>query len=877
MPRRRKTDGLCRWSSRYSGRKTGRALLALALAAAVLVTAHDPASGAAADVEKPTRLSGTDRYTTAVKIAEAYVDEVESISGQPDVNTVILTSGLDEHFGYTLPTPALAKLHRAPVLLTATDELPSGVATFLARPAITTVYIVGNEDVVSADVEVAVAAISGVTVNRIADVDTAVDAAVAIAGLVGWSPGSPGEIPGRGRTALLATGESFADALAAGPLAYRGEHPILLTPTSELPAAVSTFLRDSLTDHVVILGGTAAVSAAVESSVTGLGISTQRWRGADRFATAIDIAEELQGTDSPQACFDDSGDVGLASGWRSPDAIASGPLLGELCAPLLLTGRDALPSTVEEFLKSDDYATGDAAGKLRITVFGGTAAVGSRTLDSAARAATLVALGATLEAFDGGCHITVNFAAPVRADDAAIVANYFNGNVPFRPEEVEGLIDTGNDTSTSTAVLTLAGALLEAGATVPTGCAAPLQGRDRIGILDGKIRMATGSRRVGRVEYFVAADETRPALTLNAAQGSSKIWIESDEPLQARDNSVTVTFRRTGISSVLEQVTVPAGVIRFDVDVPSSFGDGLKIGDSISITASRLSDLAGNAGRTIRRVVTRDTTAPRVSRITVTEPHPVSQASVTLTAGDAQFPSDALRIIAKPATAIDGTVGNEWTIDIDVRSRRPSSWSVTQTTSVQVSVPNQRILVVALSNTTEAATIGQVADDLEARREFTRLFTIERLGVDFDTPIDTGGRKRFTGGASTVDLALYWTEVAQECDLVSLEQPRTRLIEIDADGDGATDFALDGFTFADSDVTFVDGEPDGSDSIEPDRAACDTTTPGVRPGTLVARIQSGRGDGLPSTRSRAFVRSDAITDLAGNPNVRQTVSRFESP
>ncbi|WP_419837172.1 cell wall-binding repeat-containing protein [Candidatus Poriferisodalis sp.] len=877
MPRRRKTDGLCRCSNRYSVRKIGRALVALALAASVLATAHSPAMGAAADVEKPTRLSGTDRYTTAVKVAEAYVTEVESTAGQPTVDTVILTSGLDEHFGYTLPTPALAKLHSAPVLLTAPDELPSAVATFLARPAITTVYIVGNEDVVSAGVEVDVAAINGVTVNRIADVGTAVDAAAAIAGLVGWSPGSPGEIPGRGRTVLLATGENFADALAAGPLAYRGEHPILLIPQSELPAAVPTFLRDSLTDHVVILGGTAAVSTAVENSVKGLGITTQRWQGTDRFATAIDIAEELLGTDPPQQCFDDSGDIGLAYGWRSPDAIVSGPLLGELCAPLLLTERDALPLTVGEFLRSDDYVVGDTAGKLRITVFGGTAAVGSRAVDSAMRAATLVALGATLEAFDGGCHIAVTFAAPVRTPDATNVANYFYGNAPFRPEEVEGLIDAGNETSTTKAVLTLSGALLETDATVPTGCVTPLQGRDRIGILDGKIQIATGSRRVGRVDYFVAADETPPTLALNAAQGSSKIWIEADEPLRAGDDSVTVVFRRSGISSVSEQVTVPAGVVRFDVAVPTSFGDSLKIGDSISIASSQLRDLAGNAGKAIRRIVTRDTTAPRVSRITVTEPHPVSQASVTLTAGDAQIPGEALKITAKPGTAIDGTVGNEWTIDLDVRSRRPSSWSVTQTTSVQVSATNQHILVVALSSSTDAATIGEVADDLEARRAFNQLFTVERLGLDFDTPIDTGGRKRFAGGASTVDLAVYWTEVARECDVLSNEQARTRLIEIDADGDGATDFALDGFTFGGSDVIFVDGEADGSDSIEPDRAVCDTTTPGVRPGTLVARIQSERSDGLPSTESSAFVRSNAITDLAGNPNLRQVVLRFEGP
>lgn len=856
---------------------------ALALGASVLATAHSPAMGAAAEVQKPVRLAGADRYATAVKIAEAYVAEAEGTAGRAAVNTVILTSGLDEHFGYTLPTPALARLYNAPVLLTEPGKLPSAVTRFLARPAITTVYIVGNAAVVSADVERAVAAISGIAVNRIATVDTAYDAAVEIAGLVGTSPGSPGEVLGRGRTALLATGENFADALTAGPLAYRGEHPILLTHTSQLSAAVSTFLRDSATDHVIILGGSAAVSAAVENAVKALGVSTQRWHGADRFGTAIDIAEELLGTDAPQECFDHSGDIGLAYGWRSPDAIVSGPLLGELCAPLLLTERNALPPAVQNFLQSDDYVTGDAAGKLRITVFGGTAAVASSVLAAATKAATQEAVGATLAAFDGGCHVTVTFAAPVRTADAQDVTHYFNGNEPFRPEEVQGAIDAGSDASTTKAVLTLAGAVLETGATVPTGCITPLGGRDRIGIVGGEIKVAASSRRVGRVEYFVPADTAAPTLTLNAAQGSNRVWIEASEPLQAPRGSVTVAFRRRGIPTVSLPVTVPAGATRFEAFVPNSFGDALRIGDSISLAANQVRDLTGKANRAVRRVVVRDTTAPRVSRITVTEPHPVAQASVTLTArdpgvaGNAQTASDALRITARPGTAADGTVGNEWTIDLDVRSRRPSNWSVTQTTSVQVSVPNRRILVVALSSSADKATIREVADDLRARRGFDSLFTVEVLGADFDTPVDTGGRKRFAGGASTVDLAVYWTEVARECDAVEGTQARTRLIEIDADGNGITDFALDGFTFGVSDVIFVDGEPDGSDSIEPDRAACDTTTPGVRPGTLVARVQSGRSNGLPSTRSSALIRSGAITDFAGNANARQTVSRLRSP
>ena len=477
-PASRRWEGVGARRSRPRQRwRLGRVLMALVLAATALALTPNPAMGAAAEVERPDRLSGIDRYGTAVKIAEAYVAEVESTSGRRSVDTVILTSGLDAHFGYALPTPALSRLYEAPVLLTEPDKLPSAVTTFLTQPAISRVYIVGDTSVVSAAVERAVDAISGVTVSRIANVSTSYAAAVAMANLAGWSPGSPGEVRGKGRTALLATGENFADALAAGPLAYRGEHPILLTPSTALPAAVSTFLRDSRTEHVIILGGNRAVSAGIENDVKSLGITVERWMGTDRFGTAIDIAEALLGFDTPQECFDSSGDIGLAYGWRSPDAIVSGPLLGELCAPLLLTERDTLPSAVGDFLKSDNWVTGDAAGKLRFTVFGGTAAVANRVVNQATDVAELAALSAAFEATEGGCQFTVTFAEPVLRADAALAANYLNGNSPFTDSEIEGSIDVGSGTSTTKAVVTLVGGTVNTGATVPTGCSTALGAR----------------------------------------------------------------------------------------------------------------------------------------------------------------------------------------------------------------------------------------------------------------------------------------------------------------------------------------------------------------------------------------------------------------
>src|SRR3954467_7548239 len=72
--------------------------------------------------------------------------------------------------------------------------------------------------------------------------------------------------------ALLARGDSFPDALAGNYVAGGGPgSPILLTPRDSLsPAALSAF-QQLKTKTVVILGGTSAVSSAVETDLKNRG------------------------------------------------------------------------------------------------------------------------------------------------------------------------------------------------------------------------------------------------------------------------------------------------------------------------------------------------------------------------------------------------------------------------------------------------------------------------------------------------------------------------------------------------------------------------------------------------------------------------------
>ena len=840
------------------GRRAVRALVALAVAAGVLAVAHDPAQGAATYAEQR-RLEGPTRYETAVDIAEAYIDEVDRRRGET-VDTVVLTSGANDHFAYALPVSALSRLHVAPLLLTQPTRLPSSVAAFLSQNDISEVIVVGGETVVSATVAGAIEALGDITVTRIDRADP-YSTAAALAEHVGESV-SPGEFPVDGRTALLATGENFTDALAAGPLAYRGNHPILLTRSIELPEATEMYLAASGIEHVVILGGGAAVSAEVEQAVSDLGIEITRWSGADRFATAVRIAEELLGVETPADCFDGS-EVGLAYGRRSPDAIVSGPLLGELCAPLLLSELDELPDSVAVLLRSNDYVTGDIDGNVRLTVFGGTGAVSDDALMDAIEAAQLPELSARLSGVEGGCHFTVEFSEPVQTSDAANFSSYSTGQARF------GTVNAGAGPTTTGATVTFSGAFVSPAGTVPAGCFAPLQERERIGISSRAIRAAHDSRAVVHSEFVVPPDNSRPSLVISAPQGGDTVWVESNEPLAP--TSLEVLFERGSSIEAPVQAGVGEGAIRFTVAVPEELDGVLRAGDQVSIASRAATDLAGNESRPASQTVEDDQTPPEVEHITVTDPVATRQAGVMLRAidaGDRTF--DAIYISALPGTSVDGAAGNEWQIDVNVRDTRPRSWTPSQLSAVRVSESTRRILVQVLAE----AFIDDLAVDLNNDRAFNSRFTALAFSGDGSSrPADTRGRVSFTEGASTVDVTVLWSEPLHGCSaLQRAVDPRN--IEIDVDGDGEADFALDGHTFGDSDVMLVAN--DGSGPLIVGDSICDTRF-AVPSGTVMVRIESASVDNLPDTGSLATIRPGAASDFARNANESQTGVKFRRP
>lgn len=241
---------------------------------------------------------------------------------------------------------ALAGALDAPILLTRQDVLPPSVAAEIARLGATNVIVLGGTGAVS---DAALAQLGGVpgvtTVERLWGA-TRYETAEAIAARTlrelgeGWD----------GR-AVVVTGETFPDALGGSPLSTAKGWPVYLVDPrpAKWPAMVSGMRADGV-DSALILGGTAAVSAGVESGIIkALGTANvERLDGATRYETAVRIAR--YGVDRAGLAWNG---LAVASGVDFPDALAGGVLQGHSGSVVLFSQPDTLPGVTREQLLSN--------------------------------------------------------------------------------------------------------------------------------------------------------------------------------------------------------------------------------------------------------------------------------------------------------------------------------------------------------------------------------------------------------------------------------------------------------------------------------------------------------------------------------------------
>ncbi|MBS2531402.1 cell wall-binding repeat-containing protein [Catenulispora sp. NF23] len=148
------------------------------------------------------------------------------------------------------------------------------------------------------------------------------------------------------KSVVLSRSDVFADALGGAALAAHKSGPLLLTDSKTLNAETLGEIRRVLptSGTVYILGGTAAVSPAVQSALAKLGYTVDRIAGQDRYDTAVKIANAVD----PNAS-----DVLVATGANYPDALSAGAAAGSYSGMVVvLTNGNAMPASTDAYLQA---------------------------------------------------------------------------------------------------------------------------------------------------------------------------------------------------------------------------------------------------------------------------------------------------------------------------------------------------------------------------------------------------------------------------------------------------------------------------------------------------------------------------------------------
>jgi putative cell wall-binding protein len=121
---------------------------------------------------------------------------------------------------------------------------------------------------------------------------------------------------GAAKGVVLARDDDYPDALGGAALAADVGGPLLLTTPASLDPRVLAEIQRVLPagGTVYLLGGTDALSTAVESAVRAAGYQTQRLSGANRFATSLAVVSALG----------NPGTILLTTGDNYPDALSAG-------------------------------------------------------------------------------------------------------------------------------------------------------------------------------------------------------------------------------------------------------------------------------------------------------------------------------------------------------------------------------------------------------------------------------------------------------------------------------------------------------------------------------------------------------------------------
>ncbi|MDP2233505.1 MAG: cell wall-binding repeat-containing protein, partial [Actinomycetota bacterium] len=285
------------------------------------------------------RSAGNNRYDTSLAIADA-------AGGYPRAQrTVVIASGSGPD---ALVGSSVAGAWDAPLILTDVTALPANTDSWLRSTSrgFDKAIIIGGTAAVSSAVENRLKQIFGAAdVTRLAGADryeTSAEVARAVKAKRGTAYDGG---------MIIAYGQALVDAAGASAIAAGRSWPIVYTDRAGMSAGtaqvVSELASDTTAPQAWIAGDVGVVSAHVEDQIEAAGVDVRRAAGADRYDTAVKLADLAAATGSNYKL------MGMASGIKLADALCLGSYLGRTDGVMLLTNGSSLSVPTSNRIKDN--------------------------------------------------------------------------------------------------------------------------------------------------------------------------------------------------------------------------------------------------------------------------------------------------------------------------------------------------------------------------------------------------------------------------------------------------------------------------------------------------------------------------------------------
>ncbi len=281
------------------------------------------ADGKDADLGDSIRISGKDRVETSINFSKKRFKESKY---------VILVSG--NNFADPITSITLAHRLKSPILLTTGTRLEKSIREEIKRLGAKKVFIIGGTNSVSLDKEKTLKN-DNYEVKRLAGIDR-YETSVEVANEITENFNT------NNNEVVIASGETYPDALTSSPLSVKKNTVLLLTKKDTMSDGVKGYIKNRNIKKALLFGGYSAISKDIENDFD----MHIRIHGKDRYETAANIYKYG---------FAENKNIIVASGENFADALVAGTdRVDNKPVPILLTSKRYIPSPLLELLNKAD-------------------------------------------------------------------------------------------------------------------------------------------------------------------------------------------------------------------------------------------------------------------------------------------------------------------------------------------------------------------------------------------------------------------------------------------------------------------------------------------------------------------------------------------